>query len=62
MGRAQLMEHAARVNEEIRSGKIEAKEELFFELMAPVPHQHHAAMVMPSVSMWLRQGVTVSWI
>lgn len=32
------MEHAARVNEEIRSGKIEAKEELFFELMAPVPH------------------------
>jgi fumarylacetoacetate (FAA) hydrolase len=32
------MEHAARVNEDIRSGKIEAKEELFFELMAPVPH------------------------
>lgn len=37
-GGAELMEHAARVNEEIRSGKIEAKEELFFELIAPVPH------------------------
>lgn len=37
-GGPELMEHAARVNEEIRSGKIEAKEELFFELMAPVPH------------------------
>ncbi|SCW62983.1 fumarylacetoacetate hydrolase family protein [Mucilaginibacter sp. NFR10] len=37
-GGPELMEHAARVNEDIRSGKIEAKEELFFELMAPVPH------------------------
>ncbi|WP_426585247.1 fumarylacetoacetate hydrolase family protein [Mucilaginibacter sp. R-33] len=37
-GGPELMEHAARVNEEIRSGKIEAKEELFFELIAPVPH------------------------
>ncbi|MEO3403787.1 fumarylacetoacetate hydrolase family protein [Mucilaginibacter sp. CAU 1740] len=37
-GGVELMEHAIRVNEDIRSGKIEAKEELFFELMAPVPH------------------------
>jgi fumarylacetoacetate (FAA) hydrolase len=37
-GGPELMEHATRVNEDIRSGKIEAKEELFFELMAPVPH------------------------
>lgn len=37
-GGPELMEHAERVNEEIRSGKIDAKEELFFELMAPVPH------------------------
>jgi fumarylacetoacetate (FAA) hydrolase len=37
-GGPELMEHAIRVNEDIRSGKIEAKEELFFELTAPVPH------------------------
>ncbi|GGH20550.1 fumarylacetoacetate hydrolase family protein [Mucilaginibacter phyllosphaerae] len=37
-GGDELMEHAKRVNEEIRSGKTAAKEELFFELMAPVPH------------------------
>ncbi|PWK80329.1 fumarylacetoacetate (FAA) hydrolase [Mucilaginibacter oryzae] len=37
-GGAELMDHAMRVNEDIRTGKIEAKEELFFELMAPVPH------------------------
>lgn len=37
-GGPELMVHAARVNEDIRSGKIEAKEELFFELVAPVPH------------------------
>jgi fumarylacetoacetate (FAA) hydrolase len=37
-GGPEPMEHAARVNEDIRSGKIEAKEELFFELTAPVPH------------------------
>lgn len=37
-GGAELMEHAMRVNEDIGTGKIEAKEELFFEMMAPVPH------------------------
>jgi fumarylacetoacetate (FAA) hydrolase len=37
-GGPELMDHAARVNEDIRSGKMEAKEELFFELTAPVPH------------------------
>ncbi|UOE47661.1 fumarylacetoacetate hydrolase family protein [Mucilaginibacter sp. SMC90] len=37
-GGPELMVHAARVNEDIRLGKIEAKEELFFELTAPVPH------------------------
>lgn len=37
-GGDELMEHAKRVNEDIKSGKIEAKEELFYELQAPVPH------------------------
>jgi len=37
-GGEELMERALRVNEDIISGKIEAKEELFFELLAPVPH------------------------
>ncbi len=37
-GGEELMERALRVNEAIISGKIEAKEELFFELLAPVPH------------------------
>lgn len=37
-GGDELMEHAKRVNEDIRSGKTQAKEELFYELMAPVPH------------------------
>jgi len=32
------MERAQRANAAISSGKTEAKEELFFELMAPVPH------------------------
>lgn len=34
----ELMEHAKRVHQGISSGKLEAREELFFELMAPVPH------------------------
>ncbi|MEO6521112.1 MAG: fumarylacetoacetate hydrolase family protein [Mucilaginibacter sp.] len=34
----ELMEHAKRVNEDIRSGKIQAKEEFFYEVIAPVPH------------------------
>lgn len=33
-----LMDRAKKVNEEISSGKREAKEEVFFELLAPVPH------------------------
>jgi len=37
-GGDELMEHAKKVNEAIKSGKMEAKEELFFEMMAPVPH------------------------
>ncbi|WP_454800952.1 fumarylacetoacetate hydrolase family protein [Mucilaginibacter phyllosphaerae] len=37
-GGDELMEHAKRVNEEILSGKLEAKEEIFYELIAPVPH------------------------
>ncbi|TWR27779.1 fumarylacetoacetate hydrolase family protein [Mucilaginibacter achroorhodeus] len=37
-GGEELMEHAKRVNEDIKSGKLEAKEELFYELQAPVPH------------------------
>lgn len=34
----ELMEHAQRVHQAISNGKLEAREELFFELMAPVPH------------------------
>src|SRR6201991_1250835 len=37
-GGEELMDHARRVHEAITSGKMEAKEELFFELIAPVPH------------------------
>lgn len=37
-GGEELMDHARRVHEAIASGKMEAKEELFFELTAPVPH------------------------
>jgi fumarylacetoacetate (FAA) hydrolase len=37
-GGQELMDHAKKVNEDIKSGKLEAKEELFYELMAPVPH------------------------
>ncbi|RFZ82374.1 fumarylacetoacetate hydrolase family protein [Mucilaginibacter terrenus] len=37
-GGDELMEHAKRVDEAIRSGKMQAKEELFYELLAPVPH------------------------
>jgi len=37
-GGEELMDHAKRVNEAIISGKLEAKEELFYELLAPVPH------------------------
>ncbi len=34
----ELMDHARHVHEALRNGKMHAKEELFFELMAPVPH------------------------
>ncbi|OKS84996.1 fumarylacetoacetate hydrolase family protein [Mucilaginibacter polytrichastri] len=34
----ELMEHAQRVHQSISNGKLDAREELFFELMAPVPH------------------------
>jgi len=37
-GGEELMERAKKINAGILSGKIEAKEELFFELLAPVPH------------------------
>ncbi|MFA6249834.1 MAG: fumarylacetoacetate hydrolase family protein, partial [Mucilaginibacter sp.] len=37
-GGDELMDHAKKVNADIKSGKIEAKEELFYELIAPVPH------------------------
>lgn len=33
-----LMERAKKVDERIKSGELVAKEEVFFELMAPVPH------------------------
>ena len=37
-GGEEFMDRALQVNDDIISGKIEAKEELFFELLAPVPH------------------------
>lgn len=37
-GGDELMDHARRVNEDIISGRAAAKEELFFKLIAPVPH------------------------
>jgi len=37
-GGDELMERAHRINNNIISGKTEAREELFFEVIAPVPH------------------------
>jgi fumarylacetoacetate (FAA) hydrolase len=37
-GGVELMDRAKKINAAILSGKLEAKEELFFELLAPVPH------------------------
>ena len=37
-GGDELMERAKKVDQAIRQGSMEAKEELFFEMMAPVPH------------------------
>lgn len=37
-GGEELMERAKKVDSGIKSGTLEAKEEIFFELMAPVPH------------------------
>ena len=37
-GGEELMDRAKKVNEDILTGKLEAKEEVFFELLAPVPH------------------------
>src|ERR1700709_94131 len=37
-GGDELMERAHRINKDISSGKREARQELFFELIAPVPH------------------------
>jgi len=37
-GGDELMDRAKKVNGAIQSGKMQAKEELFYELMAPVPH------------------------
>ena len=37
-GGAELMERAKKVDEEIRTGNRTAKEEIFFEILAPVPH------------------------
>lgn len=37
-GGEELMDRAKKVNELIKSGKQEAKEEVFYEVLAPVPH------------------------
>jgi fumarylacetoacetate (FAA) hydrolase len=37
-GGVELMDRAKKINADILSGKLEAKEELFFELLAPIPH------------------------
>ncbi len=34
----ELMEHAKRVHRDIRSGELKPREEVFFEIIAPVPH------------------------
>jgi len=38
LGGEELMERAQKVNSDVKSGKMEAKEELFYEVIAPVPH------------------------
>ena len=37
-GGEELMERAKNVDQKIKSGEVEAKEEIFFEVLAPVPH------------------------
>lgn len=37
-GGEELMDRAKKVDREIKSGALEAKEEVFYELLAPVPH------------------------
>lgn len=37
-GGEELMVRAHKVNDDIKSGKVEAREEVFFEILAPVPH------------------------
>jgi len=37
-GGVELMERAKKVDEEIKTGRRTAKEEIFFEILAPVPH------------------------
>lgn len=37
-GGEELMERAKNVDRKIKSGEVEAKEEIFFEILAPVPH------------------------
>lgn len=37
-GGEELMARAHKVNDDIKSGKVEAREEVFFEILAPVPH------------------------
>lgn len=37
-GGDELMDRARKVNDDLLAGRIDAKQELFYELMAPVPH------------------------
>jgi len=37
-GGVDLMDRAKKVNEDIKANRVQAKEEVFFELLAPVPH------------------------
>ncbi|TDG34892.1 fumarylacetoacetate hydrolase family protein [Pedobacter changchengzhani] len=37
-GGVELMERAKAINSDIKSGKLQAKEEIFYEILAPVPH------------------------
>ncbi len=37
-GGAALMEAAHKVHDDLKAGKVEGKEEIFFELIAPIPH------------------------
>jgi fumarylacetoacetate (FAA) hydrolase len=57
-GGDELMEPPRRLMRTIKSGKMQAKEELFYELMAPVPHPTSCRDGYAFRSMWLPRAAT----